>query len=647
MKKTGESDKNCTQCATKETSLRRGSRTSNVVFGNIQSDGLSKSCEKCKMLNRNVALTDKLWDGRLLLNSSVTVSAVAFFKSGEKMPGVKWSESIEVKGKVKLDDFVKYIQDLPRSRSKGLMVVTLRWKEGSSRLALAGMKKVAKRYQECERVGFAQISPGIVLYVCPHTETIITILAKYGFFKGKTAIEENKDSMIGCIVWRRNQINHNPVELKSERCTPQVAASQWSPISSQLSDQVAAIQWSPIRPPLSDKGAAIKWSPIHLQLSESLELSGKNCTALDAKRKDRIKRDKNPSKSPLGVHNFPTGCYVLTSQSTPSTFPSGRAGPETSHPDPEYQQASMEQSSKLKSERCTHQVAAIEWSPIRLPLESLALSGKNRTALDRGDLPEFNFGTSCGIISQAVINRALDSLPVDKTLPDKGFRHMDGSLPQKAPILKSWPTLHKRRLESSSHQGLSSDDDTQKMPPQKKACRYDNISMLPLVGDRQSSDMRKPYGTPVAPPAKNLFANNDDMAKWCPPDFNLKMQSIHPVQHSNFLVDSKEQKFVHPVQYAPAQNPFFSSACVAPNLRPPFPTQTPHFTFQPFHGPDFTGKHAQPRASAIYNAMGPSSMQINSFQPFRSGSCLVNGKMPINHEGWKGWNPYMPNRNGI
>lgn len=80
MRKTGASDKNCIQCSIKETSLRHGSRTSNVVFENIQSDGLSKSYEKCKTLIRKVALTDKLWDGRLLLNSSVTVSAVAFFK---------------------------------------------------------------------------------------------------------------------------------------------------------------------------------------------------------------------------------------------------------------------------------------------------------------------------------------------------------------------------------------------------------------------------------------------------------------------------------------------------------------------------------------------------------------------------------------
>jgi len=47
--------------------------------------------------------------------------------SGEKMPDVKWSESIEVKGKVKLHDFEKYIQELPRSRNKELMVRNYRY----------------------------------------------------------------------------------------------------------------------------------------------------------------------------------------------------------------------------------------------------------------------------------------------------------------------------------------------------------------------------------------------------------------------------------------------------------------------------------------------------------------------------------------
>ena len=37
------------------------------------------------------------------------------FCSGEKLLDTNWCESIEVKGKVRLEAFEKYIQDLPRS----------------------------------------------------------------------------------------------------------------------------------------------------------------------------------------------------------------------------------------------------------------------------------------------------------------------------------------------------------------------------------------------------------------------------------------------------------------------------------------------------------------------------------------------------
>lgn len=38
------------------------------------------------------------------------------------MQDFNWSDSVEVRGKVRLEAFEKYVQDLPRSRSRGLMV---------------------------------------------------------------------------------------------------------------------------------------------------------------------------------------------------------------------------------------------------------------------------------------------------------------------------------------------------------------------------------------------------------------------------------------------------------------------------------------------------------------------------------------------
>ncbi|KAK9269502.1 hypothetical protein L1049_001277 [Liquidambar formosana] len=213
MKKTERSGtENSNYSLTEEASPKNGYSPVNIVVGHGQRNDRSHSSikldEKCKSLSGKVAPTfaGKLWDGSLQLSSSVTVSAVAFFKSGEKMPDVNWSESVEVKGKVRLEAFEKYIQDLPRSRNRGLMVISLCWKEGSPESGLAGMKEVANGYKKGERVGFAQLSPGIDLYICPRSDTIITILAKYGFFKGMAAVEDNQDSLIGCVVAEKPNI---------------------------------------------------------------------------------------------------------------------------------------------------------------------------------------------------------------------------------------------------------------------------------------------------------------------------------------------------------------------------------------------------------------------------------------------------------
>ncbi|XP_020589843.1 uncharacterized protein LOC110031121 isoform X2 [Phalaenopsis equestris] len=169
--------------------------------------------EQNKPTNRGVSpvISEKIWGGSLKLNTSTTVSAVAFFKSGEKVQDLNWPAHIEIKGKVRMQAFEKFIQELPRSRNRALMVISLCWKVGSCRSGLSGMMEVAKGYRETEKVGFAQIPPGIDLYICPRSDAIITILAKYGFFKGMAAVEEDQDSLIGCVVWRRSQPSTNYV----------------------------------------------------------------------------------------------------------------------------------------------------------------------------------------------------------------------------------------------------------------------------------------------------------------------------------------------------------------------------------------------------------------------------------------------------
>ena len=44
------------------------------------------------------------------------------FYSGEKTTAKEWSTSLEIKGRVRLDAFEKFLQELPLSRSRAVMV---------------------------------------------------------------------------------------------------------------------------------------------------------------------------------------------------------------------------------------------------------------------------------------------------------------------------------------------------------------------------------------------------------------------------------------------------------------------------------------------------------------------------------------------
>ncbi|XP_015691333.1 uncharacterized protein LOC102708241 isoform X1 [Oryza brachyantha] len=150
---------------------------------------------------------ESLWDGTIQLSRTVKVSVIAFFKSGEKNHDITWPKVIEIKGKVKLDAFEKFIQELRRCQTRALMVISLCWKFGTSKAGLRGMKEVAENFEVSQKVGFADICDGFSLYVCPRSDAVITILAKYGFFKGMSAFDTNQDTLIGCIVWRRNPLS--------------------------------------------------------------------------------------------------------------------------------------------------------------------------------------------------------------------------------------------------------------------------------------------------------------------------------------------------------------------------------------------------------------------------------------------------------
>ncbi|AQK59899.1 Putative SPOC domain / Transcription elongation factor S-II protein [Zea mays] len=68
-------------------------------------------------------IRESIWEGAIQLNVSSLSNVVAIFKSGEK-PSLKvWRSFVEIKGRVKLSAFQEFVEQLPKSRSRAIMVI--------------------------------------------------------------------------------------------------------------------------------------------------------------------------------------------------------------------------------------------------------------------------------------------------------------------------------------------------------------------------------------------------------------------------------------------------------------------------------------------------------------------------------------------
>ncbi|KAL9442175.1 hypothetical protein AB3S75_020647 [Citrus x aurantiifolia] len=415
---------------------------------------------------RAPAAAEKLWDGSLQLSSSVHVSAVAFFKSGEKMCDVQWSDIAEVKGKVRLDAFEKYIQDLSRSRNRRLMVVSLCWKEGSSISGLVGMQKVAESYKEWERVGFAKLSPGVDLYVCPRSDTIITILAKHGFFKGMAAILDYKDSMIGCVVRRKSRESTGSATEKfyCKNCS------------------------------LSEKS-----------LNSSFGTSNHMSAEKDLSREQPIQKS----------------IRIAREKESNALESAGNWGNEVKHlkTDSASLKGSMSQSSEVEAppihkssmERTKLSLVAHE------PVLSVLSDVTKQRASTLEDLPEFDFGTACGIF---LTPKSVHAATVDTKLLTRGSKKMDGLMQPTMPTSQSPSTFNNQRSEILNPI-LFPLNEIQRMPLLKKVNEHGEPQTA------QSRGIRMPV-TATAVNSKNLF-EDDDMHEWRPRKFELSKLSVPQV----------------------------------------------------------------------------------------------------------------------
>ncbi|KDP32285.1 hypothetical protein JCGZ_13210 [Jatropha curcas] len=149
---------------------------------------------------------EEVWEGLIQLNMSTVASVIGIFKSGEKASAKDWPGCIEIKGRVRLDAFEKFLQELPMSRSRAVMAVHFACKEGSTGSERASLSEVADSYIADQRVGFAEPVRGMELYFCPPHFKTNEMLGRVLPMDKIDAINAIDNGLVGVIVWRKPQI---------------------------------------------------------------------------------------------------------------------------------------------------------------------------------------------------------------------------------------------------------------------------------------------------------------------------------------------------------------------------------------------------------------------------------------------------------
>ncbi|KAG9459347.1 hypothetical protein H6P81_003855 [Aristolochia fimbriata] len=153
---------------------------------------------------------DHLWEGVIQFSVSSVVTVVGIYKSGEKPSTKEWANFLEIKGRVRHNAFGKFLQELPLSKSRAVMVGHFTWKEGSPESGRLNLSEAADSYISDERLGIAEPAPGVELYLCPPHKKAVEMLCNHLPKDHDREMLETIDSgLIGIVVWRRANVSSN------------------------------------------------------------------------------------------------------------------------------------------------------------------------------------------------------------------------------------------------------------------------------------------------------------------------------------------------------------------------------------------------------------------------------------------------------
>lgn len=158
---------------------------------------------------------EHVWEGLLQLTLSSTANFVALYKSGEKANTKEWAGFFDIKGRVRLDAFDKFLQALPMSRTRAIMVSHFVLKEGSTDGERSCLDELVDSYITDERLGFAEPAPGVELYLCPPRTKTVDMIINHLPKSYTEKLNNIDDGLIGIVVWRKVEITPSVISQNS------------------------------------------------------------------------------------------------------------------------------------------------------------------------------------------------------------------------------------------------------------------------------------------------------------------------------------------------------------------------------------------------------------------------------------------------
>lgn len=423
------------------------------------------------------------------------------------------------------------------------------------------------------------------------------------------AVEDNQDSLIGCVVWRRNQRPSNSVVKSSEGKNCSLSARP-------LNSPDSSTQHSECSSQVVEKNSSLP-QPAEHPPALVTDRTTQQCSGLDD-TKSKITKftgvQIETGNSQTGADSLPQPAVPSKSSLTPAVLQTSSYPDSVSHQEPmekllEVRDPRMHSSEPQKPKKSLE---------LKRPIQHLPPDTKKQPlSADDDDLPEFDFGAACRT-SRSPTGKYVDALALERRIPPEIFRKMDVSVPLVMSNLQSMPILKQKSFENPTFPRLQTDADQSR--PQPKNHRDFPIPVQPNLGERfivQCQATSSPANATATTSSRNRFDSDDDddMPEWCPP--NLPVHKLPVTETTRPSTSAFPSMLPNPSSKTLPQSmlrpTLFSPTAAGSHLS--FPSQSRP---RAFHGPiATTANPAQPGLGSGYIQRGP-----NTPRGFNSGTGL-------------------------